>query len=204
MANLPKGYTGIPSSSKGYMRFELGENRFRILSDIIEGHEGWCEINDNGQIKRKPKRFPIAVNIMDKEEVDPASVKYFWAVAVYNFATETVQVLIINQRTVLTKLDALISGRWGDPENYTILVTKEGEGLKTRYEVIAEPKIESEETTIAEIKKEFKEKGINLQALYSSDEYPYGGDPFSGPTQTTEELLNDVEKGMAKVAIEAK
>ena len=42
MTFLPKGYE-IPTSEGGYMKFAIGENRFRILGKPILGWETWIE-----------------------------------------------------------------------------------------------------------------------------------------------------------------
>ena len=41
---LPKGYK-IPEATTGYLKYKIGENKFRILDSAIVGYELWVEGN---------------------------------------------------------------------------------------------------------------------------------------------------------------
>jgi len=58
---------------------------------------------------------------------------------------------------------------WGDPKNYDLVVTREGEGLETEYSVNPKPKTELDKG----IQVFYKDLNINLEALFDGD------DPFS-------------------------
>lgn len=174
MCALPVNYKEPVTGQ--YMKFKDGENRFRVLSDIIVGSEFWKEeTNEKGEIIRKPIRRRTNEKIYaDELGIDkwgnPERPKFFWAMAVWNYDSESVQILEITQRKIQRAIEALERNtKWGDCKEYDLSVTRSGEDLATDYVVQPEPK----EKLDPEIEKEYKEMTINLEALYD------GGDPFS-------------------------
>lgn len=122
---LPAGYE-VPKSSNEFMKFEVGPNKFRILSAPVIGWEGWKD--------GKPFRRPGAEQNITKDEVDidekfgsgKAKISHFWAFAVWSYGEEKVMLLEITQKTVLGVLQTLINDEdWGDPREYDITITKE-------------------------------------------------------------------------------
>lgn len=82
----------------------------------------------------------------------------------------TVEILEITQTTIQTALEELIhSEDWGDPLGYSITVNRKGEGLETEYSVVPSPA-----QAMPDALKAYKEKPINLEALFT------GGNPFEG------------------------
>jgi hypothetical protein len=76
-----------------------------------------------------------------------------------------VQILEITQKGILESLQNLIHNEdWGDPREYSITVTREGEKLGTKYEVVASP----HKPTPKEVLEEYKEMKLNLEALFES------------------------------------
>lgn len=172
---LPAGYAA-PTSS-GYMKFQNGENRFRILDKPIVGWLDW----EN----KKPLRFAYDNK---PAPIDPTKpVKHFWAFVVWNVKEAKVQVLEITQKSIQNAITNLSQDSdWGSPFGYDIKVTKSGSGMDTEYTVNPAPKSPISE----EVKNEFKATKINLQALFS------GGNPFdSAPTKespkATKKASND-------------
>lgn len=157
---LPEGYKE-PSQSN-YMKFEKGENCFRVLDSAIVGWVWWEDKQDGG-------RKPIRVR-MNERVPSGTDCKLFWAFPVWNYRDEKVQILEITQSSIRKTIESYVRNqKWGDPKEYDLVVTKTGEGLETEYAVIAEPK----EKLPEDILKAFKETPIDLEALYSGD------DPFS-------------------------
>jgi len=172
---LPENYE-VPSSNDKYMKFQKGENRFRILSSPIIGYEWWEEVND----KKTPKRIPLGVPIPVAEISDPESIKHFWAMGVYNYTNKKIQILEITQKGIQKTLRALAKDEdWGSPVlNYDIVVTKTGDGMETKYEVLPKPA-----TKLLEgVQEAYKDMEIRLEALFE------GKDPFS-----KEEIVNPKE-----------
>lgn len=180
MANdfLPNNYE-VPSGSDKYMKFVKGENRFRILSSPILGYLWWTETDEG-------KRTPHRVSMDDKisiSEVDPEEIKHFWAMCVWNYSSEKVQILEITQRGIQKTLRALAKDEdWGSPVfKYDIVITRTGDGMETKYEVLPKPAKKFDEAIV----KLFKDMQIDLTALYR------GEDPFE---ISGEKVADDAEK----------
>lgn|SRR3990167_4240755 len=177
---LPEKYE-IPDASTGYMKFKLGENRFRVLSSAIIGWESWVDDEDG---KRKPRRWKMGEDIKVEDIGDEP--KHFWAFVVWNYATEKVQILEVTQKGIMKSIKALASDEdWGNPSEYDIVVTREGEGLETEYQLSPKPKKPLDEG----IKAFYKDLNINLDALFS------GGDPFT--SGSSEEIKEEDLKEIA-------
>jgi len=161
---LPKDYE-LPESPSNYARFQDGINRFRILGSAITGYEYF---NTDNKPVRSKEAFESTPDLKKNGKV-----KVFWAFPVFNYQTETIQILELTQKTIMNAIKGLIDNpKWGSPFMYDIAITKSGEGLETEYQTQAEPPI-GEPT--AEIKNAFMEKPISLGALL------VGEDPFKQP-----------------------
>lgn len=162
---LPKDYE-VPSTTN-YMKFTSGENRLRILSSPIIGWETWIDEDGGRKPLRRKMDNPFSVDIVD----NPEDIKHFWAMAVYNYQDKRIQVLEITQKSIQKTLKSLARDKdWGSPvQNYDIVITRTGEGMETRYEVLPKPAKKMDETIL----KEYNAMNINLNALYSGD------DPFA-------------------------
>jgi hypothetical protein len=164
---LPKNYE-LPVKPSGYMKFEKGDSRFRVLGSAITGYEFWTDTAEGG---RKPLRFKMDQKFTeaDLQGAKLEEGKHFWAFPVWNYATESVQILELTQSTIHRAITALVKNdKWGDPKEYDIVVTKTGEKLDTEYQVTPNPK----EALPEHIKALYKDTYINLEALYA------GGNPF--------------------------
>ena len=164
----------IPNISN-YMRFEEGDNRFRILgafseNTAIKGIEYWKTVDG----KRVPVRLQTNQSVPVEElEVnqfgDPDVPKYFWALPVWNYQDKRVQILEITQKTILNFVKKQIENpKWGDPRNYDFVVTRTNNKGKTEYTVSNDPK----EKLFDDIQKVYKSMYINMHALFE------GNDPF--------------------------
>jgi len=160
---LPANYE-IPKSPSGYMKFEQGLNRIRILSSAIVGYEYFTTEN-------KPVRSRETFEDMPTDIKQGGKVKAFWAFVVWDYATDSVKILEITQKGIMTSIKSLVDNpKWGSPMKYDIAIMRSGEGMDTEYTVQGEPPI-SEPS--AEILSAYASKTINLNALYE------GTDPFS-------------------------
>lgn len=157
---LPDDYEAPKSTSQGYMKLQDGENRIRILSRPIVGWEDWNE--------KKPVRFKY--NNKPAKSIDPKKpVKHFWAMIVWNYNEEKIQILQVTQRSVQKALEKLIrDADWGAPYLYDIKIVKEGQQKDTEYSVNPI----SPKPVAQNIVEQFKEKPIYLEALFD------GADPF--------------------------
>ena len=166
---LPKDYDKnekLNDTGSGYMKFEQGENKFRILASAIVGWEWWEDKPDG---TRTPKRVKIDEKIDISKLADPDSVKRFWAFPVWNYKLEKIQILEVTQKGIQATIRGLSkSSDWGTPIGYDLSVIKEGEKLLTKYEVVPSPPKPLDK----EIDSEFKSMYLNLEALKKGD------DPF--------------------------
>lgn len=162
MGFLPKDYD-LPGTSGGYMRLEKGKNKFRALSDTLRGYEYWVE-DDEGN--RSPVRVEDTEDIPKKYKGES---KYFWAFVVWNYETENIEILELTQKTIMRPMLELIKNdKWGDPKEYDLTITREGDGFETKYTITPDPK----EKISKEIADTYKETDINLTALLE------GNNPF--------------------------
>jgi hypothetical protein len=150
------------SANEGYMKLKDGENRIRILSEPIVGWEDWTKLN-------KPIRF--------REDQKPAKpineskpIKYFWAMIVWNYNEQRIQILQLTQKTIMKAILTLKKNAdWGAPFFYDITILREGASKDTEYSVTPA----SLKPAHPQIIDSFNEQRINLEALFDS------GDPFS-------------------------
>jgi len=171
MPFLPDNYS-VPTTSN-YMKFQQGANKFRILGSPILGYEWWEDTAEG----RRPVRVKMDGKIPSSHADD---YKHFWAMVVWNYSENRIQILEITQKSIMTSIKAITQGEWGDPTEYDISVTREGNGMDTEYTTmpIKPSPVPSKAT------KSLKESPINLEALYSNE------DPFK--TMVKETLSEDV------------
>jgi hypothetical protein len=161
---LPAGYE-IPVESN-YMKLQQGDNKLRVLGSAIIGQEYWIETKDG----RKPIRKRQGERISPADIGPDSSIKHFWAFPVYNYQDKRIQILELTQKTIMNGIQKLTSSEdWGDPKDYDITITKEGEMMQTEYSVVPSPKKKLD----IGIQQLYNDMHINLEALYE------GADPFA-------------------------
>lgn len=160
MSFLPDDYES-PHKNTSYMKLEDGENKIRILSSPLLGWEDWKN--------QKPVRFPLKEKPV--ASVDPTKpVRFFWAMIVWNYNLEQIQIYMPRQAGIIKPLEALAKDKdWGSPCEYDVKIVKSGNGKETKYMVSPLP----HKPVTDQIQDEFYNKPINLQALMTGD------DPFA-------------------------
>jgi hypothetical protein len=169
---LPKGYE-TPESQQSYMELEEGQNTFRILSPAIVGYKWFEDTGDGGSVPRRvrteeevPAEVRNAANDRDRD-------KHFWAFVVYNYHTQSIQLLELTQKSIMRPIEAYTKNpKWGNPQRYDLVIEKVKTGPRDRdvkYSVIPEPPSQLDEG-IAELAKSIP---VRLDALYD------GEDPFA-------------------------
>jgi hypothetical protein len=181
---LPSTYKPSTGMTR-YLKFkEAGAYRFRILSDIIEGWEGWYD--------KKPARAVSKLGLPDNVLWDTEP-KHFLAMVVLDRNAETkmedddtinpIKILEITQGSIKKALfDLEHNGDWGDSKGYDITVTKSGEGMESRYATIASP---HKKLTKA-IEDLYKKEKINLGALFTGD------NPFESVVEDDLDILDEI------------
>ena len=160
MSFLPSNYVA-PKSAGNYFRIQDGENKIRILSAPVLGWEDW-EGN-------KPIRFRFESK--PAKAIDPKKpVKHFWAMIIWNYQDEKIQIAHLTQASIRSSIEALSKDKdWGLPYFYDIKIIKSGEGKETEYTINPLPHKELGR----KVKEEFDKMPVNLEALFD------GADPFS-------------------------
>jgi hypothetical protein len=157
---LPTDYQA-PKASNFYMKFQEGENKFRILSQPILGWEDWQD--------KKPVRFRF--DEKPARPIDPKKpIKHFWAMIVWNYLAEEIQILHITQSSIRKSLQTLCMDKdWGEPYSYDIKIVKTGKDLETEYVLNPLP----HKPLPSHVIDLFNERRCNLEALFDNE------DPFS-------------------------
>lgn len=170
-SNAPDNYE-VPKGESQYMKFEQGDNKFRILEKPIFGWEAWT-IPDAENPSGKPVRFPMDQKPRDLRLYKNQRANHFWAMPVWNFRTSRVEVLQVTQKTIQQAVENLArSEDWGSPLHYSITVNKEGTTKEdTKYHVAPSPHKEVPEE-VKNAWEKVKANGFDLTELYR------GGDPF--------------------------
>ena len=154
---LPSGYE-FPASNS-FMKFIVGKNKFRILSPLTVGFEYWTTENRPVRSKTQFEETPGGKTDGDGK----VSINHFWAVVVYNYATKAIQILEITQKGIQKYILGLVNNPdWGKPQGYDIVVTREGDGLATKYTVAANP----HKKMSADVLEEYKKSGITAESLF--------------------------------------
>ena len=107
-------------------------------------------------------------DVKSESDDDP---KHFWAITVWDYSDEAVKCWEITQTTIHQALTTLANNEaWGDPRQYNISITREGEKLGTTYSIVAEPPISAPPAIAIEKATEAK---IDLRELFLG-ESPFG------------------------------
>lgn len=98
-------------------------------------------------------------------------VKHFWAMIVWNYSTEKIEILEITQKSLQETLRNLsVKKGWGNPvKTYDLSVDRSWSWLETEYQLAPIPPYPLDPA----IENELAKTKVNLQALF------YGVDPFN-------------------------
>lgn len=156
----------LPVSSN-YMKFQEGDNTFRVLSSAIIGYEYW---NLAGKPVRSQTGWDEVPADIKMEKDGSYRINHFWAFVVYNYEAKKIQILELTQKGIMKTIQGLVNNpKWGSPSNYDITATRSGSGLDTEYSVVPNPHSAFDES----IYRQYEKMQIELEALYA------GEDPFA-------------------------
>lgn len=158
---LPEGYE-VPASGGNFMRFQDGENRFRILTPAVLGWQGW---KDGKPFNREGVEKNIEADEVDVDEkfgTGKPKINHFWAFVVWDYQEEKIAILQIHQKTVMKVIKELSEDEdWGNPMEYDLTVTQKKEGNFTKYSVKPSP----QKPLKAAIEEAFEESEIDLEEI---------------------------------------
>ena len=156
----------IPSTSN-YMKFQEGENTFRILSSAITGYEYWSQDKKPVRSKEAWENIPSDAQLDDKGN---PRMNHFWAMVIYNYDAKRIQILELTQKGIMKYIQSLVNNpRWGSPKGYDLVVTRSGSGFDTEYSTIANPHSEVDEAVM----QKYQSMNVDLEKLFT------GEDPFA-------------------------
>lgn len=130
----------VPSKSS-YMKFQDGDNLVRFLLPPVMGNELW--------IGGKPVRKHLGVDFTAQEKASadinkftgqPKQVQHFWACVVWNYKTNSIELLNITQGKVQQDLLSLAKNpKWGSLDQYDVNIVRGKIGQQVTYTVQPEP-----------------------------------------------------------------
>jgi len=151
----------MPETSN-YMKFNEGDNSFRVLSSAVIGFEYFTKDN-------KPVRMKVMPDVMPSDIKENGAIKHFWAFVVYNYESKRIQILELTQKGIMKTMQSYIKNpKWGNPKEYDFIVTRTGSGMDTEYAITVNPK----DTLDQSIVDRFTKMNIDLEALFANK------DPF--------------------------
>lgn len=167
---LPKDYE-LKENGSDFMKFEEGDNKFRILTQATIFMEGWKD--------GKPFRRAGATASISPDEVDldykysadgKPKISEGWAFYVYSHKDEKVMLLSITQQSIKKEIMKYASDEeWGTPTEYDITVTRTTSGPKTTYSVKpspAKPLAKAAQAIVDAVSDTFDvEKALNIEAI---------------------------------------
>lgn len=176
---LPKGYK-IPKNpgANRYIKpskLPHGDNTFRFMSDVVTGFVWFDQTPDGFKPERVKEWRDVPKDVWKR---DKNKAVHFWAVVVWNYQDEALQIMEITQKQIQEPLQGYEDNeKYGDLKAYDVTIVRKGDGKDTSYVVIPSPK----EPIAKEIAQDYKDAGIDLNALYR------GADPFAGAVEVDED-----------------
>jgi hypothetical protein len=162
--SIPKDIK-IPKSSGQFAKLQEGANKYRILSDIIYGWEGW---KDNKPFRHEGEVCKIKPEQVDLSKSGKPNINYFWAMVAWSYGEKRIQILQLTQKTIMQPLyDFEQNEDWGDLKGYDITISKTKNGDKTNYTVAPSP----HKDLLPEIKQAYEETDVKLEKIFEG-EYP--------------------------------
>ena len=177
---LPEGYREPPSQT---ISFEKGENKIRILTSPTIGWVAWTE--------KDGKPFPVRIRRKETFNFAPSDTpKLFWYMLVWNYREEIVQIWDLSKSTIRKSILSLAENeKWGSPKEYDLIIIKEGQGMGTKYKVMANPKEELTE----EIKEALDNCKLEYKNIFNSDYVMKQGESISDLKYKESGSIDDVE-----------
>lgn len=125
-------------SEGAYLKFEEGDNRFRIVSPVIAGYEGWNRSADTPKVFRQETKF---TGSQTKEHgFEDGKQKQFFGFIAWDYRGERWTTVSISQASLRKGLHSYFTdAEYGDPSKYDIVVKRSGSGIGTEYQVMAKP-----------------------------------------------------------------
>lgn len=156
---LAEDYKAPVSNKWNYFKPSDQKTKIRIMSSAITG---WIDWED--KTPRRTKQKP-------ETSYDPTKpAKHFRACVIWNYTTKSLQIREITQWSIRDAITAYIKWDRGDPQEYDLVIYKEGKDLETKYFLTTTPDWKKPVDT--EITDMWINTKIDLEELY------HNWDPF--------------------------
>ena len=166
MSRLPKGYE-MPVTKSKYAKINLGENKFRILSDPITG---WVYFNHESKPVRKRDQSEIVLSDIWEWKYGKKDPDHFWTFIVWDYSQERVNILELSKKTILKAFsEYLADPDFSDPTSYDISIKKSWSWKETEYAF----KVGKHSEIPAEAIEQLAETTIDLEMLFDYLWNPY-------------------------------
>lgn len=161
---IPSDYSEPTSGGGRYTKIEEGKKaKLRILASPIQGWLRWT-------VEPKPIRWRKDEKEPQRHDWKDDAAKLFWAMPVWNYITDQVELWEVTQKSIRQELVALANNEdWGDPHEYDITVSRTGSGLETKYQVHPSPHRQLDDFAATA----YAKTGPKIEALFTGD------DPFA-------------------------
>lgn len=177
---LPDDYD-VPAEGGSFMKFEDGDNRFRILTPPVIGWQGW---KGNKPFNREGVEKNIADDEVDVDEkfgTGKPKISHFWAFIVWDYQADQISVLQLTQKTIMKAIQEYSKDEdWGNPTEYDLTVTKRKEGDFIKYSVKPSPHKDVKEA----IQEAFDESELDLHEIFFADREEDGDDEDEDEDET--------------------
>lgn len=159
----------LTKSGSNYLKLKEGDNKIRIVSDAIQGFEGW---QDNKPVRRTLDN-PFTGEerkVLDCNENGKPKLREFVACTVWNYDEGKIQVMSLTQASIIRAISEYSADSdFGNPTEYDLKISRKGVGLETEYTVKALPP----RPLVPDVQAVVNETKVNLDALFEN------GDPFA-------------------------
>lgn len=153
MSRLDADYEAPKKSQGNYFKPQETKTKIRVMWRPITW---WLDWNDKKPVRTKSKP--------ESNFDDEKPAKHFWAMVVWNYTTERLEIRELPQASVREQIQTLIDGERGNPTQYDLVVWKEGKAMDTKYFVATTPAGIKEVNE--SINKKYEETPVDLNALF--------------------------------------
>lgn len=173
-ASLEQFEEGLKGGDNRYIAVSKieGEKRVRFCGAGVTGLEGWTEVDGKNvpvRFEKRPDELPEGLREDDKGK---PQLKHFLAGVVWDYDSQSFMILSMTQKSLREQLFKFIRDEdYGDPQGYDVKISREGEGLNTKYTLLASPP----KPLAKEVKEAWENEGskITLPAIFDNE------DPFA-------------------------
>ena len=182
----------VPKAQSNYTTIEVDETvKLRVLGQAITGYSYF---NKDNKPTRQEHPFKGIPKDLGERDGKPNAIKHFWAMVVWNYNLDMIQIWEVPQSTIHSALYAYaMDDDFGDLRNYDIKITRTGKKLETKYMIKPlAPKATPEEAIEA-----LKSNPVTLEALYTGQN-PFERDvvlidQVDTPEESPEEYEEDIQ-----------